>query len=372
MRECLTSDRLALFLPSLRGGGAERVMVNLARGFAERGLDVDLVLAKAEGPYLSEVPAGVRVVDLGASRVLLALPGLVRYLRQEKPAAMLSTLNHANIIALWAKRLAGVPTRVVVREANTVSLCSANASSLRGRLMPFLMRRFYPWADAVVAVSKGVTEDLIRTVGLPAEKVRVIYNPVVTEELFKKAEEPVDHPWFAPGEPPVILGVGRLTEQKDFATLIRAFALVRKERRARLVILGEGEKRPELEALVQELGQMQHVDMPGFVGNPFKYMRRAAVFVLSSRWEGLPNVLIQALALGTPVVSTDCPSGPYEILAGGRYGKLVPVGEHEELAEAIRKNLTLERENIPTKKATQPFTANEVCSRYLEVLGVSR
>jgi len=328
-------ERIALFLPSFRGGGAERVMVNLARGFAERGLAVDLVLAKAEGPYISQVPPEARVVDLRVSRVLLSLPGLVDYLRRERPLALLSTLNHANIVALWAARLARVPVRVVVREANTVSVSTKNARNARERLMPTLMRYFYPWADAVVAVSNGVAEDLVRVTGLPKKKVHVIYNPVITPELFALAEEPLDHPWFASGEPPVVLGVGRLTAQKDFPTLIRAFALVRKERPARLLILGEGEERPKLEALVRELGLEEDVALPGFVDNPFKYMKRAGVFVLSSRWEGLPNVLIQALALGTPLVSTDCPSGPAEILENGRWGKLVPVGDVEALAEAI-------------------------------------
>lgn len=360
--------RIALFLPSLRGGGAERVMVNLARGFAERGLGVDLVLAEAEGPYLTEVPARVRIVDLKASRVLSALPALVRYLRREKPSVMLSTLSHANIVALWARRLAGVQTRLVLREANTVSLSSTKAPSIRGRLMPFLMRRFYPWADMVVAVSNGVAEDLTRTVGLPAEKVKVVYNPVVTEELFKKAEEPLDHPWFAPGEPPVILGVGRLSEQKDFATLIRAFSLVRKRRPARLVILGEGEQRSSLEALVQELGLEQDVDMPGFMDNPFKYMKRAAVFVLSSRWEGLPNVLIQALAIGTPVVSTDCPSGPAEILEGGRWGKLVAVGDEVSLASAIVERLSSPVSSDGLDSVCGRFGLNSVVSQYLNML----
>ncbi|MGB9554008.1 MAG: glycosyltransferase, partial [bacterium] len=307
-------DKLALFLPSLHGGGAERVKVNLAQGFAERGLKVDLVLAKAEGPYLSRVSSKVRVVDLRAKRVLYSLPALVQYLRRERPAALLSALNHANVVAIWAKKLACVKTRLVATEHTVLSQSTENTSSLRGRLMPLLIRLFYPWADAVVAVSRGVAEDLSSMTGLPLNKIKVIYNPVITPELFAKAEEPVDHPWFRPGEPPVILGVGRLTAAKDFPTLIRAFALVHKERPARLMILGEGEDRPELEALVRELGLEQDVALPGFVENSYKYMKRAAVFVLSSRWEGLPTVLIEALALGTPVVSTDCPSGPKEIL----------------------------------------------------------
>jgi len=360
-------ERIALFLPSLHGGGAERVMVNLARGFAEQGFKVDLVLAKAEGPYLSEVPKEVRVVDLKAKRVLYSLPGLVHYIRRERPKAMLSTLDHANIIALWARKISRVPFRLVIREANTAGMSKKDATTLRGKLMPSIMRYFYPWADGIVAVSKGVSEDLIKIIGVPAGKVKVIYNPAVTPEMFIKAEETLDHPWFTPGEPPVILGVGRLTAQKDFSTLICAFALVRKERPARLMILGEGEKREELEGLVRETGLDAEVDLPGFVDNPYNYMKRSKVFVLSSQWEGLPNVLIQALAIGTPVVSTDCPSGPAEILEGGKWGRLVPVGNADGLATAVMVSMN-ESKGPDVSAFVKKFRLKTVVSDYLKVL----
>jgi glycosyltransferase involved in cell wall biosynthesis len=361
---------IALFLPSLRGGGAEKVMVNLALGFVEQGLKVDLVLAKAEGPYLSRVPEEVRVVDLGARRVLYSLPGLVRYLRRERPQAMLSALNYANIVAIWAKLLARVQTHLVVSERNTLSCSTQNASSVRVKLLPLLIKIFYPYADAVVAVSHGVAEDLITMTGLPMEKVKVIYNPVITPELFVKAEEPLDHPWFRPGEPPVVLGVGRLTKQKDFPTLIRAFALVRKERPARLMILGEGEERPKLETLARELGIEEDFVLPGFVENPYKYMKRASAFVLSSRWEGLPTVLIEALALGVPVISTNCPSGPAEILEHGKWGCLVPVGEPHLLARAILEILQNDVRIPSHKTAWERFSKENAVIAYLQVLGI--
>jgi len=362
---------IALFLPSLRGGGAEKVMVNLALGFVEQGLKVDLVLAKAEGPYLSRVPEEVRVVDLGARRVLYSLPGLVRYLRRERPQAMLSALNYANIVAIWAKLLARVQTHLVVSEHNTLSCSTQNASSVRVKLLPLLIKIFYPYADAVVAVSHGVAEDLITMTGLPMEKVKVIYNPVITPELFAKAEEPLDHPWFRPGEPPVVLGVGRLTKQKDFPTLIRAFALVRKERPARLMILGEGEERPKLETLARELGIEEDFVLPGFVENPYKYMKRASAFVLSSRWEGLPTVLIEALALGVPVISTNCPSGPAEILEHGKWGCLVPVGEPHLLARAILEILQNDVRIPSHKTAWERFSKENAVIAYLQVLGIT-
>lgn len=364
-------EKVALFLPSLRGGGAERVMVNLARGFSEKGLDVDLVLAKAEGPYLSQVPPDVRVIDLHSSRVLASLPHLVCYLRRERPQALLSTLNHANIVALWARKLARVPNRLVVRVAANLSQSASNASSARGRLMPRLIHKFYPWADAVVAISQGVADDLVKTARLPRERIQVIYNPVVTPEILEKAEEPLNHPWFAPGEPPVILSVGRLTKQKDYPTLIRAFALVCRERPARLMILGEGEERPKLEALVRELDLDEDVSLPGFVDNPYAYMARSAVFVLSSAWEGFGNVLVEAMAVGTPVVSTDCPSGPAEILEGGKWGKLVPVGDANAMAQAILSTLSGQEVKMGFQNRALKFTIERITKYYLEALSIS-
>ena len=360
-------QKVALFLPSLRGGGAERVMVNLARGFYDQGINVDLVLAKAEGPYLSEVPAGVRVIDLHSSRVLFSLPGLVRYLRRERPQAILSAMDHANIVAIWARKLSGVPCRVVVSVHSTLSRALTNNPNLRGYLMPNLIRIFYPWADTVVAVSNGVAEDFANITRLPRESIKVIYNPIVIPELLEKAKEAVEHPWFSRGEPPVILSVGRLTKAKDYPTLIRAFALVRRKYPARLMILGEGEERAKLEALTQELGLQDDISLPGFVDNPYAYMARAAVFVLSSAWEGFGNVLVEAMAVGTPVISTDCPSGPAEILENGRWGKLVPVGDVEELTKAIM--ITLRDPNHPdVAKRAQDFRIEKQVQNYLKVL----
>lgn len=361
--------RLALFLPSLAGGGAERVMVNLARGFAERGFLVDLVLCKAEGPYLAQVPPEVRIVDLNAARVLASVPGLVRYLRRERPKALLSALFHANVAALWAQRLSRVPVRVVVSVHGTLGRAAANAPSLRARLMPVWVRMFYSWAYAVVAVSQGAAEDLVRTTGLPREKVSVIYNPVVTPELLARAEEPLEHPWFAPGGAPVVLAVGRLTAAKDFPTLLRAFAIVRRDMNARLMILGEGEDRPKLEEIVKQLGLEQDVALPGFAANPFQYMRRAAVFALSSEWEGLPSVIVEALAVGIPVIATDCPNGPREILENGKWGILVPVGDHEALARELTGALGNPVERKPFARA-EDYGFKAIVSRYLEVFGL--
>jgi glycosyltransferase involved in cell wall biosynthesis len=361
--------KVALYLPSLVGGGAERVTVKLAHGLAERGTAVDLVLAKAEGPYLAGVASDVHVIDLGAHRVIASLPGLVTYLRREKPDAMLSAMAHANVAALWAKRLSRASTRLIVSER--VSWQIATRSKARhARLLPALESRFYPWADGIVAVSQGVAENLSRLTRLPRERITVIYNPVVTDEMIGKAQQSLQDPWFAPGEPPVVLAAGRLSEQKDFPTLLRAFALLRQRYQARLIILGEGEDRAELELLVRTLGLEQEVRMPGFVDNLYAHMARAAAFVLSSAWEGLPGVLIEAMACGCPVVSTDCPSGPAEILDGGRFGRLVAVGDASGMADAIALALDQGRGDATQRaqERARDFSVERATSAYQAVL----
>ena len=360
--------KVALFVPSLVGGGAERVMVNIANGLANRDVDLDLVLVNAIGPFLAEVSPRVRVIDLKSARTLTSLPKLVGYLRRERPKAMLSALNRANLVALWAGRLSGSSTRMVVSVHNTLSVETANTRGIRARIIPALMRYSFPWADTVVAVSLGVAEDLVHTISQPRERVQVIHNPVVSPRLHENANCSLDHPWFAPAAPPVVLGVGRLYKSKDFPLLIRAFALVRKERPARLMILGEGEDRPTLEALVRYLGLEEDVKLPGFVENPYQYMKAAAVFALSSRWEGFGLVLVEAMAVGTPVVSTDCLSGPAEILEDGKWGRLVPVGDAEALAGAIISALDDPPDPECLHRRAMDFSLERVTQQYLEVL----
>lgn len=359
--------RLGFFLPSLAGGGAERAMLNLAHGFAGRGCSVDLVLARRLGPYVSDVDEKVRVVDLKASRVMTSVLGLARYLRRERPAALISALDYANVAALWARRLAGVACPVLVNEQNTLSRSARHSARRRQRLVPYLARCFYPWADHIVGNSQGVADDLSQVTGRPREQIRVLYNPVITPEVRAKAQAPLDHPWLEAGQPPVVLAVGRLTRQKDFPSLIGAFAEVRRSRPARLLILGEGPDRPALEAKVKHLGLNEDVALPGFVGNPYAYMSRASLYVLCSRWEGLPTVLIEALYCGAPVVATDCPSGPREILADGRYGLLLPVGDVTALATAIEAGLRGAAPK-PPQESWRPYSLETVVDQYADLL----
>jgi glycosyltransferase involved in cell wall biosynthesis len=358
---------IAFFLPLLTAGGAERVTLNLAQGITERGLPVDLVLAAAEGPFRNQVPPAVRLVDLRAGRVLRSLIPLSGYLRRERPRVLFSQMDHANVVALWAAKLARRATPVVVTVHNTMSHANQEEGRLARRLWPPVLRIFYPWAASVVAVSRGAADDLARTTGLPRSRVEVVYNPVITPSVIALAGQAPDHPWFGPGQPPVILGVGRLTRQKDFPNLIRAFAAVRRRRAARLIILGEGEERPALEALISELGLNDDVALPGFQENAMAYMGGSALFVLSSAWEGLPTVLIEALAAGAGVVSTDCPSGPREILQDGRLGTLVPVGDAGALTEAILNALEQPRGRLPLDALT-PFTRDAAVDHYLSLI----
>jgi len=362
-----SKQRLAIFLPSFAGGGAEKAMLTLAHGLAERGYAVDLAVARAEGPYKKAVDERVRVIDLNASRVLLSAPKLMRYLRYTRPDALLSTLDYANVVALCACRLARVPTRIVVLDQNTISISSQHSPQWRERIIPRIIKFAYRWADHIVGNSQGVTDDLIHITGLPRTRIHVIYNPVVTPTLWEKREVRPSHPWFGLDQPPVVLAVGRLTPQKDFTTLIRAFARVRRNRPVRLMILGEGTDRQELEALVRLLKLEEDVSLPGFVENPYSYMAHADVFVLSSRWEGLPTVLIEALSCGTRVIATDCPSGPREILAGGLYGSLVPMHNAAALAGAITAALS-EGTPAPTAESWQPYELNRVIDQYTRLL----
>lgn len=362
-----SKERLALFLPGLYGGGAERVILNLAKGISARGYPVDLVLARAEGSYMSQIPDSVRLIDLKTPRVLGSVPALIKYLRNERPKALLSGL-FANVVALWARRLCGVPCRLVITEHNTLSSVVKSNNDFRLQLYPKLAEWFYPWADTVIAVSSDVADDLTRTAKVPQNLIKVVYNPIVTPDLQDKSEALLDHPWFRDGEPPVILSVGRLTNQKAFDVLIRAFSLVRKNRPAHLLILGEGKDRPALESLIKQLGLEQDVSLMGFVQNPYPYMAHAALFVLPSRWEGLPTVLVEAMYLGTPIIATDCPGGSREILKDGQFGKLVPVDAPLILAEAIESSMNDRRRLDPPVESWQPYNLDFIVDQYVDLL----
>jgi glycosyltransferase involved in cell wall biosynthesis len=360
--------RLAVLISFSGEGGVERMVTNLVEAFAGAGRRVDLLLIRADSAHLRALPEGVRILPLGTRHSLTSLLPLTRYLRQERPPALLAAKDRAGRVALLARFLAHVPTRVVIRLGTNLSGAFKSKPPWQYWARYRLMRLIYRWADAVVAVSHGVAEDTAHITGLPSERIHVVRNPVITASLVEQATAPCDHPWVLRRCEPLILAAGRLTVQKDFATLLRAFARVRSQLPCRLIILGEGRLRRELQALAAGLGIAEHVDLPGFRPNPYGFMAAADLFVLSSAWEGSPNVLTEALALGRPVVATDCPSGPREILQDGRFGPLVPVGDAPALAEAMLH--TLQRPLPPErlKYAVAEYTADASAARYLEIL----
>ena len=363
---------VALMVYSMRSGGVERMRTHLADAFLRRGYSTSIVVARCDGHWgrhLPDIPEGASLVDLKADGFKAWLSGFADYLSREKPKVVIAAMETAGVIALWARRRTGVDTRIVVSSHIEVSRHVKRDWHYAKRVaLSYLIRRFYRQADGIVAVSNAVADDLACFAHQPRDRITVINNPVVNDGLRRAAEEPVDHPWLADDSSPLILGVGRLTEQKDFATLLKALALVREHRPARLMILGEGEEKAALEALAASLGLEDHVQMPGFVANPFTYMAKSSVLALSSLWEGLPGVVIQALACGCPVVSTDCAGGVREILEDGAYGRLVPVGDHGAMAEAILETLDRPAEPRLLLERAADFHVDKITERYLDLM----
>ncbi|MFO1432056.1 MAG: glycosyltransferase [Candidatus Competibacteraceae bacterium] len=391
------AKHIALFVRTMEGG-VGRKFLHLAKAFAKRGHRVDVLVLQAEGPYLKELPAAIQAVILDIApdfktlpvllrlpkttrrllplgllssppRMIRALPALKHYLQKEKPDILLAAIEDAGIVALWAKWLAGVPTRVVVKNVAAFSQqLLANATKLFECVLPMLIQQWYPQADGIIAVSNGAADDLAQVTGLSRQLITTIYNPLDLDLIANQATQTVADSWLLSGQPPVLIAVGRLEPQKDYPTLLRAFAQLRKTCAAYLIIMGEGNQRPLLEALCRELGIAADVRLPGFVNNPYSYMARAAVLVLSSAWEGFPNVLLEALACGCPVVSTNCPSGPDELLAGGVYGRLVPVSDYPALAQAILETLAAPRESEKLLQRARLFSLDTVVDQYLQIL----
>jgi glycosyltransferase involved in cell wall biosynthesis len=363
--------KIACFFATSGHSGVDRLAQHLVRGFAAEGHAVDLLQIRRHGPFLQELPAGVNRVELGVSHVGTALLPLIRYLRRVRPAVLLCDKYRVNRAVLLARLLARVDTRVVVRVGTTVSVDLASRSTYQRWFETLWMRLLYPLADAVITPSRGASLDLARVAGLPAAQVLTVPSPLIASDLPERASQPVDHQWLATKDRPVILGAGELCARKDFATLIRAFARLRADLPARLIILGEGRQREELLALARELGVADDVSLPGFVRNPYAYMARADVFALTSRWEGAPVVLIEALALGIPVVATDCPSGPREILQDGRYGVLVHMGDEAQLAAALAILLRVPPPRDRSIEAALPYEISRATAAYLAACGIA-
>ncbi len=357
--------KVAFLLPDFGGGGAESMIVRLANAFAARGHRVDLVVFQAEGPNRAAVAPAVQVVSLGVTRWPLAPLAIRRYLRRARPKLLISALFHINIFALAARLLLPFTrTRFVVTERNMLSV-HVRYSRRKTRHFFFLAARLlYPFADKVVGVSRGVAEDIRRIARLPERKVTWIYNPTATPESLARAEAAVDDPWLDSARSPIIVNVGRLEPQKDQDSLLRAFARLPEAQRGSLLILGQGSLQGDLERLSRELGIDRQVRFAGYIDNPLPYMRRADLYVMSSLYEGFPNVLVEALLCGLPIVSTDCPSGPDEILGADEFGTLVPRSDPEAMAEAILRTLASPPDPERQRARALEFTVERCADRF--------
>ena len=347
----IEGKKIALYIPTLAGGGAERMMLKTAQGFLDCGASVDLLLTRAEGGYLPLVPKGIRLIDFKSYKTFMDIPHVVRYLKKNRCDILISALR-ANIVALIAKKISRQKIMSIARIDNTLSMkYKGILSSIEWKTNKHLL----PFADSIICVSHGVEEDLKTIAPNLMHLVKTIWNPVADSEVLQKSQAPLDHPWlFGENHIPVVLSVGRLIQVKNQSMLLKALADIIKIKPVRLIILGEGPDEKLLKQLACEMKIDRFVDFLGFRDNPFSYMAKSQVFVLSSYYEGLPSVLVEAMACGTPIVSTDCPSGPREILDNGRLGRLVPINDYKEMAKAIIETL-----KHPLKKSLLTERANQ-------------
>ncbi|MGM0843665.1 MAG: glycosyltransferase [Bacillota bacterium] len=353
---------VCFFIPTLGFGGIEANTIRLAKAFVNDNYNVEIIVSNLKNDdYLLRVPSEVKIIDLKCSKIFNCLPNLIRYVNKRKPKALISASEGANIVAAFAKLFIREHTKVIISIRTHLSTEYKHISNKKKKLFPMLSRLIYPKVDSIVAVSNGVAKDASSFLKIPFTKINVIYNPIIDYSIKELMQENPNHPWLEEKKDHfVILGAGRLTKQKDFTTLIKAFYEVRKHVSVKLIIVGEGEEREKLKLLAQELNVYGDIDLVGFVQNPYSYMKCSDLFVMSSAWEGFGNVLVEAMATGTNVVSTDCPSGPSEILDNGTYGQLVETKDIEGLSKSIidalqnplSKEVLIERANSFTVKAT--------------------
>ena len=361
---------ITVFVATSGHSGVDRLIRHLVPSLARRGYSVDVLKIRNHGPVIEDQLQGVQLIDLKVKHVYSSFPALVRYLKHRRPDVMLTDKDRVNRTAILARAWSRVPTRLVLSSGTTISIDLDNRGAFERWLQKRSMKYLYPHAENIVVTSEGVADDMAEYTGLARKRIQVVPCPVVPNEFFGLQLPRPDHPWFIADAPPVILGVGELGPRKDFVTLVNAFARLRANQNCRLVILGKGNQRDHLLSVANELGVANDIDLPGFESNPYPFMAHAAMLAMSSRWEGLGFVLIETLALGTPVVSTDCPSGPREILDGGRYGRLVPVGDAERLARAMAETLLNPLPTAFLQEAARPYEIERSTSAYLTAMGL--
>lgn len=363
--------RIAIFAATSGHSGVDRILRNLAGQFDAWGVALDLLHVRDHGPDwdLAKLEHA-RLIDLGAKHVTTAFPALLRYLGHQPPSALLCDKDKVNRSTLLARALARAPTRLCLRLGTAVSVNLADRGRLERLVQRSSMRHLYPLADRIIVPAAGVKQDLCAFAGLGHEQIEVIRSPILTPRLASLARTPPPHSWLEPGQPPVIMGIGELSYRKDFATLVRAFAIVRGERPCRLMILGRGRRREELLRLADALGVSSDLALPGFQSNPYAYLSRARVFALSSLWEGLPVALVEALALGVPAVASDCPGGPGEVLTTPECGQLVPVKDPDAMAAALRHWLDARPSPTALAATVAPYRIEQSAAAYLKALGI--
>jgi glycosyltransferase involved in cell wall biosynthesis len=354
------TKKLSFLLASFTDGGAERVTINLAKGLKAEGYTIEFVVLSKHGAFIDEIPNDINIYSLNTSSASRSLFPIITYLKTHKPDVFISGKHYLNLIAVLAKLISRSKLKLYL----IVHGMFAPIKSPKQQLLPRLVNLLYPFANQIICVSEGVAENVSSFGKLDPRHLKVVHNPVITKELIRKLDEDTTHPWLVSKDSVVLMAVGRLSEEKDFTTLLRSFAIAREERPIRLIILGEGPQREQLESLCDQLHIREFVDLPGYVSNPYSYLKSADLFVLSSITEGLPTVLIEALYCGVPVVSTDCPSGPSEILKDGEYGRLVPVKEENLMAEAIIESLDDKVDQNNLRKRALDFTLEVAVKKY--------
>ena len=368
--------KVTFFLQNLEVGGAERSLVRLANAINKKYFEVSFLLCSVRGALLQNLSKEIKVVDLKSPHASRSLIKVVKYLHKEKPDIILSALEHINLISIAASFFCRKKPKVIITERSTLSRLHKYAAHKTSHIlvarfiMPYLAKIFYKKADLIICVSKGVADDISKIIGdLPS--IKVIYNPVTDDSILKLVTEPITDFNISKEGLPIIIAVGRLTKAKDYSTMLKAVSIVLKDMPVRLLIVGDGEEREKIENFIKENGISDSVHLLGFQKNPLKYMAKADIFVLSSVIEGFPNVLVEAMACGVPVISTDCQSGPSEIIENGKNGLLVPVGDENLLAQAIvklLKNLELRSEfSKEGKKRAQYFSIEKSVKEFEDI-----
>jgi glycosyltransferase involved in cell wall biosynthesis len=360
---------VTIYMHDFSGGGVERQTLLLARELQANGLTVSVLLHQARGELRDIVPVDLRVVDLNSHRTLQDIPLIARFLRRDRPDVLVANVDHNNIAAVLGNLLAGKQTKVIICQHNPISAPYFRNLHWSYRMIPLAYCLLSPYFSGAVAVSEGLAGELHSIAHIPQRKIALIHNPIIGPDFELRADQPVAHPWFGHSETPIFVTAGRLVAMKDHATLLRALAIHRRQQPSRLLILGAGPLREWLGTLTDELGLHDAVDFLGFQENPLPYFRRADAFVLSSYTEGFGNVLVESMACGTPVISTDCRHGPAEILDLGRYGVLVAPRSAQALASAMDRVADMRRRWPPMllKARAAEFSTAACAAKYIRL-----